>query len=149
MAKKYLIYCLASLIALSGLYYALFILQFDNGTSAEYWIYKEMILKKQFAEQIKTPKIIIISGSNALFGVDSHLLAAKSHKPVVNLAIHAGLPLDDILNFATEVADRSDVIILPLEWEYYSGNFLHPSEWTIQQVVAWNKAYFYALPWFR
>lgn len=147
--KKYLVQCFFSLIILSVAYYAFFTLQFDNPSAAEYWIHDELVVKKHFVENIKKPKIMIVSGSNALFGIDSAYLEKTLQRPVQNLSVHAGLPLDSLFTYVAPIAKKGDIIILPLEWEYYQNDFLQPSEWMIQQVAAWNKAYFDTLPFLR
>lgn len=143
--RRYLLQCVFVLILLSCLYCLLFLLQLGAPRTAEYWIYGEKILKTHLAKKITSPKLIVISGSNALYGINSELISKKIHRPVVNMGIHAGLPLDWLFTLAETVAKPGDILILPLEWEYYMNSFVFPSSWVFRQVAAWDIDYFYSL----
>lgn len=136
-------------LLISCAYHYVFRLQFGAPIPAEYWIYEERILKQSLAQLRPSPKLIIASGSNSLFGIDSDSLALAIDLPVVNLAIHAGLPLDWILDSVREVAHPGDIVVLPLEWSYYTSDYTEPSKWFYEQVVAWNSDYFESLDVFR
>ncbi len=76
----------------------------------------------------RPPQLIVVSGSNALFSVDSPTLARIVGRPVTNVAAHWG-----IAYYAAErVAERlvpGDAVLAPLEYEYYSlGETLSSTE---------------------
>lgn len=130
-------------------YVMFFCAQFNAPLRAEYWIRDEMILKKHLASRMPSPKIVIVSGSNGLFGLNSKMLSDYSGMPVVNATLHAGLPLDWLLHYANDIAKKGDIVILPLEATYYYLDFSHPSLWMMKQVTTWNKEYFYSLSLIR
>jgi hypothetical protein len=60
--------------------------------------------------------VLVVAGSNAMFGIDSGQLEAYWHRPVVNLAGNAGLGLPYILDLSQRAAHNGDVILMPLEY---------------------------------
>jgi hypothetical protein len=140
--RKYLI-CFAVFLTLQFLgYYALFCFQLGAPVEAEYWLWDLRFLKQDIAQRTPSPKLVIVSGSNGLFGIDSAELQKYVKMPVANLATHAGLPLDWMLDFAAASVKKGDVLLLPFEWDYYLADYTRPSQWMTRQVVAWDKRYF-------
>jgi len=66
----------------------------------------------------RPPHLIVISGSNALYSIDSPTLEAALGRPVTNLAQHWGLGLYAAERL-TEHLRPGDVVLAPLEYEYY------------------------------
>ena len=143
--KKYLFQVALCVVGVFAAYAYVFSLQMGAPLKAEYWIRNEKILKTSLAEKISQPKILIVSGSNSLFGIESPVIEQLTCFPVVNMALHAGLPLDWILDYAESNAVAGDVVVLPLEWLYYLRNFEYPSEWWMTQAVSWDPSYFDSL----
>lgn len=86
------------------------------------WVYDAYSKKESISSQIKKRKIVIVAGSNALFGIDSHLLSKTFHKPVLNDGVNAGIGLPCILYMAKKVINDGDIVLLPLEYPMYSYN---------------------------
>jgi len=61
-------------------------------------------------------KIVIIGGSNGNFGIDSRLMRKKLGVPVVNMALHGGLPFKYIIEQVKEYLNEGDVLILTKEY---------------------------------
>src|SRR6185295_15011146 len=57
-----------------------------------------------------------------------------------NLSIHAGLTLPYIVESAQPILRPRDVVIMPLELEYYDRAFSH--DWFRSNVMAWDPAHF-------
>lgn len=129
-------------VALTALYLALFRYQFGAPIEAEWWLYGIRFVKATLAERIVEPKIIISSGSNSLFGIDSERMSRELNRPVVNISTHAALPLDQVLDTTETLARPGDAVIMPLEWAYYMTDYQSFSDWTVTQTVAWNRDYF-------
>jgi sugar phosphate isomerase/epimerase len=75
--------------------------------------------KFAIADKLHAPKIVILAGSNAMFGFSAAHLEEALHRPAVNMAVHAGLGLDYILHVGRKVVRPGDLVILPLEYELY------------------------------
>lgn len=116
------------------------------------WVDGAMAKKQALAEAIRVPKIAIVAGSNALFGVRSPLLEQAWGRPVINLAVNAGLLLPSILEQAKPALREGDIVLMPLEYPLYNyhgeinqvlvdyllsrrDRFVRQSPWTIAQVI--------------
>lgn len=71
-------------------------------------------------EKIDSPKVIIIGGSNATFGLNSPMLEKALCKPVVNMTIHASLGLRFMVDEVKNSLGPGDIVIAPLEFSAYS-----------------------------
>ena len=129
-----------------AIYVAAFCLQFGAPIAAEWWIPSMRTVKADLAAKAPPGSVLIASGSNSLFGIDSALLARELGRPVVNLATHAALPLDQLMATVTSVAKPGDLVIMPLEWTYLVNDYQVLSDWAVTQTLAWNKPYFESLP---
>ncbi|CAH1660375.1 MULTISPECIES: hypothetical protein [unclassified Chelatococcus] len=98
-------------------------------------------------EQTTGPRIIIDAGSNAYVGLDPEILERRFGHQTVLLADHAGYPLDMKLSRLEKYLHQGDVLILPLEWNYYVGHF---SDRTFtDNVFTALKHYYRALPFWE
>ncbi|WP_420603493.1 hypothetical protein [Flagellimonas sp.] len=61
-------------------------------------------------------KIVIIGGSNGSFGIDSSLMEKELGVPVVNMALHGGLPLKYTIEQVKGYLRKGDVLILTKEY---------------------------------
>jgi len=77
--------------------------------------YKQFLLN-----HTQSQRLIIDSGSNSFFGLDSHLFEKELGILTINLADNAGYPLKYKLLRIKKYAHPGDIILLPLEWQYYS-----------------------------
>lgn len=94
--------------------------QTGNPTKMSQWIFDAYEKKEKIARSIKGRKIVIVAGSNALFGVDSRMLSDAYGLPVINDSVNAGIELPTILYLAKRVIGSGDVVIVPLEYPMYS-----------------------------
>jgi len=108
--------------------------------AAEHWLVDVYAAKDHHAGSIGQPKIIIASGSNALFGLDSQILEEMTGMPVANLASHAGLPLDFILSRALAHAKQGDVVVAPLEFAFYNES-RSLTKWQVTNMESWGHAH--------
>lgn len=86
-----------------------------ESSRSHYWF----DIKREYATSIKVPKIVFLSGSNGLFGIRTDVIEKSLNKPVVNYCTHAGLG-NYIFDNAKEILNKDDIVILPLEYGYYS-----------------------------
>lgn len=78
-------------------------------------------LKEARVEAIGTqPKLAIVSGSNGLFSLRCAVLEEALKWPCANLALPAGIGLNLILAHAKEWLHPGDVVLLPLEYDFYA-----------------------------
>jgi hypothetical protein len=119
--------------------------QLGNGTPSSRWVFDAYQHKSIAAQKIDVPKVLIVAGSNAMFGIDSKQISAYWQRPTVNLAVNAGLGIDYILDKAQQLAKPGDIILLPLEYALYLDNGEANSQ-VIDYVVARDLVYWRQLP---
>ena len=91
-----------------------------NPTKMSQWIYDVYAKKERLAKKIHGKKIVLVAGSNALFGIDSAMLEKKFGMPVLNDGVNAGIELPCVLYMAKKVIRRGDIVLMPLEYPMYS-----------------------------
>jgi hypothetical protein len=78
-----------------------------------------IIDKHERLGNISTRRIILVGGSNLAFGINSESIQKKLEISVVNLGLHAGLGLDFMLNEASSIVKKNDIIILSIEYPLF------------------------------
>lgn len=137
-AKSYLLYSACSLAGFMLLYYACFLYSCGKYIRAEWWI-KDVYAYKHFLNEIiKSPRIIIAGGSNALFGINSDIIEKTTGRNVFNIASHAGLDLNFHYLKLKQYMNNGDIIVIPLEYNYYYKDDGY-TEWFIDNMTAWGK----------
>ena len=71
-------------------------------------------------DSLPSPKVIIIGGSNATFGIDSERMEQVLCRPVVNMTIGAGLGFQFMCNELNGHIGPGDLIIATLEFSAYT-----------------------------
>jgi len=100
--------------------------------------------KQLLLEKIQGPRILIDSGSSGLHAFDAKLVESLIGFPTVLLSDHAGASLHDKVERLWKYSKPGDIVILPLEWNYYHAPDL--SENHLRSLVDMGRGYFYSLP---
>jgi len=144
-AKSFVAWFFSLTTFLIVLYLCAFYYQLGAQVKAEWWVKDVLTYKTHLAEKMHSPKIIIASGSNSLFGLDSEVVEKITGYPVVNLATHASLQLDFWYYRILDRLDTGDIVVLPLEFKYFAED--KNSEWFINNMLAWGyKDYLVRIP---
>ena len=110
--------------------------------NAEIWLDNLYKVKDYInATSTKKQRLIIISGSNSLFGFDSSLIAKYTKYQPINYATHAGLPINYHIDKIITNAKRGDIIVLPLEFQYYTKNSPNDDISYISNMLTWGNGY--------
>jgi hypothetical protein len=109
------------------------------------WVAEVSAIKAARLTTVASPKVVILAGSNAWFGLDSGLLEAAWGAPVVNHAVNAALGLRYILASAEPELRAGDLVLMPLEYPLYEGEAA-PNQQLVDHVLAYDPAYWHALP---
>ncbi len=137
-SKNFILTSLLLIIVLVVMYIVLFFYQLKSPLKAEYWIQHSYLYKDYRAKNIKTKKIIIISGSNSLFGINSEKIKEKTGYETVNLAVHASLDIDFLYYKIKQVLKKGDIVVMPLEFGHYSRTD-KISGWFSNNMMCWGK----------
>lgn len=117
---RYFIGIFTGILAAAALYLALFSASLGIPNSKDPIIISEWYRhKEQVAEKLPSPRFVIVSGSNGLYGIRAARIEAKTGISTVNFGTHAGLATDYILKRAKEILRPGDTAILALEYELY------------------------------
>lgn len=108
------------------------------------WVKNCIEKKEKIAAKIKTKKIIFASGSNTLFGIRTRDIQKTLNIPCVNMGTHIDL-YDYLLYRVKKSAKKGDIIILPLEYEFYEydGKYSQLKSFYIR---TYDRQYFYNQP---
>jgi len=143
--KTYLTAFFMTMVCGCLIWMLLFYMVLGSPVSRSQWIHEAYRMKDGAAFAVTGPKVVFVSGSNVLFGIDSEKLSAFWSMPVVNHAVHAGLGLLYILERSKRVLKPGDIAILPLEYEFFQEVDDY-SETLLIHMASKDPDYFYALP---
>ena len=79
--------------------------------------------KHKHLEEISSPKIVLLGGSNLAFGVNSKQLSDSLHLPVANMGLRGSLGLTYMFNEVRDQIKPGDVIILCPESKLFYDDF--------------------------
>ncbi|MGZ5113225.1 MAG: hypothetical protein ACXWHC_13150 [Usitatibacter sp.] len=109
------------------------------------WTAEALQLKARLARESDGGRVVLLSGSNALFGLSAERLERYHGVRAVNLATHAGLGRDYLLRYGLSFAKAGDVFVLPLEYELWQAQAT--SDTLAWQVLAHDPQYLQSLHW--
>jgi hypothetical protein len=137
---RYVLSFFATCLVFGAIFAAAFVYQLGAPVAAEYWVPEIKTVKLFLAGRIVGRKLIVLGGSNALFGLDSTRIETETGIPTVNLAIHAGLSLDYLVVYARPVLRPGDLLVLTLEYSYFESDNAN-AWWFSSNVMAWEPEY--------
>lgn len=141
---------LAGFLLAFVVYFGLIYWQLGAATPNTYWCFDMHRRKLATAESISGPKLLIVGGSGALFGIKARHIQEKTGIPTVNLGTHAALGSDYILRLAERVAKPRDTVLLVMEYEAYTQGYDNLSRWAdsiyVEFLMSRDTDYFRSLP---
>lgn len=130
-------------LAIFGYGYA-FINQYNKGIPAEWWLVNTIDYKNIVAEKHSGKRIMVFSGSNSLFSVNSNIIKEKTGIQTINMAMHAGLDIDFYKYIIEKNTHKGDVVVIPLEYEFYSRPNAY-NDWFVNNMASWGGSYLKSL----
>ena len=95
--------------------------------------------KIQLLKDHDEPHLIVVGGSNIIFGIDSPILEQEIGLPTINTGLHAGLGLQLLLDITEEYARPGDVILLIPEYPLLSSR-MYASDNCTQELIRQNRS---------
>jgi hypothetical protein len=114
-------------------------------TASSQWIADVTREQLRLAGQSTGPRLLVVSGSSGLFGINAAEIERVTGYPTFNLGTHAALSLGYRLDRLKQIARPGDTILFAWEYEHYTGEEESP-EIEYDYVIARDPAYFRALP---
>lgn len=143
--SRFILACLASFLLLGAGYFLLIdrlaIADAPLGKS-----YRQFLLT---ATDDVPNRIIVDSGSNAIYSIDAQKLEAHFGRPTLILSDNAGYPLRHKIERLANHLKAGDTLILPLEWLHYRTDDTLPADY-VQSILdesGSNAFYYRELPW--
>ncbi|ELO0856429.1 hypothetical protein ACY2PI_002271 [Citrobacter amalonaticus] len=139
--SKSIITFVAVFVLFMSAYIYLYFWQIGRPVVAEWWLKNTIEKKEMISDATPGPRIVIISGSNSLFGISGDVIEKKTGMKVVNLALHASLDIDYLVYVLQRNIKKGDIVIAPLEYQYYRRDST-PTTWFINNTLAFGGDYF-------
>ena len=137
--------CIAAGFVLSAaIYFGLFFLQLGVPSAQWAWLHGIIETKRNAAEAITKPKLLIVAGSSALFGISAEEIERQTGFPTVNFGTNAALGPAYILHLTRKVCRPGDVVLLAFEYEQYLfGNLTGDTadELFINYILGYDREY--------
>jgi hypothetical protein len=143
--KKWFFYTGITSVAACLVYLTLVYFLYKAQSYEILWIHNCLTKKESMARSIKGPKIVFAGGSATHFGIRTKDVQEKLGIPCVNMGLHAAIKLDYLLGRLKQVLKPGDVVILPLENEYFRDDGA-PNDRTVDYILSYDKAFFRSLP---
>ncbi|MBY6190727.1 hypothetical protein KUV22_09900 [Microbulbifer agarilyticus] len=142
---RYLITFFIGVLASAGIVALLVMVQEGVPTSSSKWASDLYQLKDAHARASGEPKLLIVSGSNSVFGINANTIKDTYSLPTTNYGVHAGLGLRYLLERSKRVLNEGDIVYLPLEYALYQQT-PKPSSQLMDFLLATDPEYFQSLP---
>ena len=144
--KKFLAIFVCLFCAICVFYFGGFILAntLENGTDG-YYFTKNFLLEKTKGK----PRIIIEAGSGSQFGINSLMIEREFKKFTLNMGYNAGYPLDLRLYRLAKHLGKDDIVVLPLEYIYYTFDKNEHQKGILKELSGIGKFHFNALPLYK
>jgi hypothetical protein len=80
---------------------------------------RSYFMKRELLELKHKPSLVMIGGSNVIFGFDSGMLSDSLGVPVINAGLVRGMGLKFMLDFASRYLRSGDVLMICPEYEHF------------------------------
>ncbi len=140
LTKRVLVLLLVFATTMGG-YSLVYFYQRDSKVWSEVWVPKVSKVKEYIVQNnTDSNRIIILAGSNGLFGYDSQMIRRLTRRTTLNLSTHAGLPFEYHIRLLSKVGRSGDLIVLPLEISYYYEDHRFDN-WSTHNLLVWNQEF--------
>lgn len=138
---RYLISTAIGFIACCIAFFAVTLIQIGGQTESSRYIDEIHDIKTEAVQNVSDqPKLLVIGGSNALFGVSCELIQQQTQFPCVNGATQAGLGIKYMFDRSKSWLNPGDTVLLTLEYFHYRDGDL-PNDMVIDYVFAHDPDY--------
>ena len=119
-----------------------FFYQLGVPTESSRWLDEIYKIKSTWANSIETHKLVVVAGSNALFGISCQMIQEKTGVPCVNGGTHGGLDSEYILSRARSWIKPEDKVLLSIEYDLYKHDST-PRNILVDYVIARDPKYLF------
>ncbi|HEX7366410.1 MAG TPA: hypothetical protein VF273_04900 [Pelobium sp.] len=120
--RKFLIKSLVFLLLISTVVFG-FSITFKRKYDLKTDYLATLIDKEARLNSLDSNRLILVGGSNLAFGVNSAMIENALPLKVANLGLHAGLSLTFMINEASSLMKKGDIVVLNPEYPLYLDSF--------------------------
>lgn len=131
--KKYMVKVILFIVPIMVLYTIAILLPPTPRASRNLLFAK--VQKDSLLQNVESPRIIFIGGSNLSFGINSEMVRNQLGINPINTAVHAGIGLVYMMDASLEYIQPGDIILLIPEYQHFYGNFAYGSKELLQTVM--------------
>lgn len=91
--------------------------------------------KDSLLKNVKSPRLILVGGSNLSFGIDSKMIEDSLNLNVINTGIQASIGLSFMLNNTLKFIKEKDIVIIIPEYDNYFGDFAFGSDVLLRTIL--------------
>jgi hypothetical protein len=136
------------LLLSAAIYFGLFNLQLGVSTGHWAWLHEIIQKKEKAAAAITKPKLLIVAGSSALFGISAEEIERQTGYAAYNFGSNASLGPHYLLYLTRKICRPGDTVLLAFEYEqYYFGGLDGdaPDEFFIKYILGYDREYIQSL----
>ncbi|WP_461208558.1 hypothetical protein [Desulfocurvus sp. DL9XJH121] len=145
--KRYCAILLATAALLPVLAAGLVLLASGQVSPKYYWVETLMQRKADAAQAVQGRKMLLLGGSNVLFGLKARQIEEATGLPTVNMGVHGGLGADYMLHEARKCLRPGDAALMVMEYNLYGDDTRGINRMVAGASLARGLDYFLSLPW--
>ena len=101
-------------------------------------LFMASIKKDSLLASTKSPRLVLLGGSNVSFGFNSQLLKDSLHVNPINMGIHASIGLEYMMKSALTNIKKGDTVVLIPEYEHFYRDYDYASDALLRVVFDVN-----------
>ena len=109
----------AGFLLAAVIYFGLFFLQLGVPSSQSAWLRELIETKITAASAITKPKLLIVAGSSALYGISAEEIERQTGFPTYNFGTNAALGTDYTFHLTRKICRPGDTVLLAFEFDAY------------------------------
>jgi hypothetical protein len=113
-------------------------------TLSSAWLHDITQEQLRLAGHVQGPRLLIVAGSSALFGINAAEIQRVTGCPTFNLGTHAGLQLDYRLDRLRDAVHPGDTILFA--WEYEAYERIYDPDTEYDYILSRDPDYFRQMP---
>jgi hypothetical protein len=116
--RRYFLCLVAPTALVFAAIFLLLVVGANVAVQGNYWESEGLRRKLALADR-EGPKIVVVAGSNAYFGINASTFAESTGRNAVNLAMQGAVPFEFYAALIEHHLSPGDIVLLPLEYAYY------------------------------
>ena len=135
---------LKKIISFSGIMFVLFIvgMLLPPTPKAKRFVLFSKIQKDSLLQNVKSPRIIFVGGSNIMFGLNSQLIKDSLGLNPINVSLTATVGLQYMMDNTLSYIKPNDIVVLMPEYQHYFGSFANGNQGLLRLLLDVDKSGF-------